>query len=233
MSTDTLRAPEGVTGVALEVLAGIVAPESLGLRLSALLGRAGIEVIACATRPGALAALCIDRQPHVVVIGAGEALRDGSAALRTLDEALPRTRIVVVLDDDRPALARVALRAGADGAVLGDEVALVLPVVVCAVALGQTCTPRGLRGGGREESLSAREREVLALVGQGLSNAAIADRLCLSGSTVKSHLASTFSKLGVHNRAEAAALVRDGHAHTIFDTRSSDWPVAGLIGGNA
>jgi LuxR family maltose regulon positive regulatory protein len=55
------------------------------------------------------------------------------------------------------------------------------------------------------EPLSDREREVLALIAKGLSNRDIAERLYISLSTVKSHTASIYGKLGVHSRTEAVA----------------------------
>ena len=58
--------------------------------------------------------------------------------------------------------------------------------------------------------LSQREREVLGLIAQGVNNAAIADRLCLSPKTVRNHISNIFSKLQVADRAEA--IVRAGEA---------------------
>ena len=62
--------------------------------------------------------------------------------------------------------------------------------------------------------LTAREREVLALIGQGKSDAAIATTLELSRNTVRNHVARLYPKLGVHNRSEAALWVRD-HAYAL------------------
>jgi DNA-binding CsgD family transcriptional regulator len=81
---------------------------------------------------------------------------------------------------------------------------------------GEVVLPRGLlrlwvgeqRRPGPGIGLSARQREVLGLVAEGLSNAEIAGRLFLSESTVKQHLRAAYKALGVKNRREAAALWR-------------------------
>lgn len=58
-------------------------------------------------------------------------------------------------------------------------------------------------------SLTLREREILSLAGKGLSNAEIAEQLCLSPHTIKSHIHNLLRKIGASNRAEAAFMLRD------------------------
>ncbi|MFD4317269.1 AAA family ATPase [Streptomyces sp. NPDC058548] len=71
--------------------------------------------------------------------------------------------------------------------------------------------PEGAAGGGRLAALTPREREISVLVAEGLTNQAVADRLCLSPRTVESHVARVYRKTGVETRAALASLVvRDG-----------------------
>jgi ATP/maltotriose-dependent transcriptional regulator MalT len=65
--------------------------------------------------------------------------------------------------------------------------------------------PRDVRAGVERPYLSHRECQVLGLVCEGLTNAEIAESLVLAESTIKSHLASIFTKFGVHSRKEAVA----------------------------
>jgi DNA-binding NarL/FixJ family response regulator len=199
----------GRAGNGLDLLVGVVADQPTASRITEILERAGIAIVATVERPAQLAAACADSQPHVVILPWSTAGGGGTAAMRLLASMMPGSRVVVVLREYNRAHVRSAVRAGVDGAVLDSELALALPVVVTSVALGQASMPRALRSELDGQEPSTREREVLALVAEGLSNVAIARRLCLSESTVKSHLSSAFSKLGVHTREEAAALVRE------------------------
>jgi DNA-binding NarL/FixJ family response regulator len=75
-----------------------------------------------------------------------------------------------------------------------------------------TATNRPSTAGGSAEmaGVSAREREVLALLAEGLTDREIGERLGISPRTVETHVGSLLSKLGVRNRAQAAARYRDG-----------------------
>jgi DNA-binding NarL/FixJ family response regulator len=105
------------------------------------------------------------------------------------------------------AVLRRALGAGADGIVLEPELSRTLVATVRAVLAGQLAVPQALRRRLAPKAFSHRERQILALVVEGNTNRQIAERLYLSESTVKSHLASSFRKLGARSRAEAAALM--------------------------
>jgi DNA-binding NarL/FixJ family response regulator len=103
---------------------------------------------------------------------------------------------------------RKALDAGASGVVLEADIEVALPETVRAVAAHQLVVPHRLRHAIRPP-LSHREKETLALVARGLTNRQIAGQLFLAESTIKTHLASIFAKLGVSTRSEATALVLD------------------------
>jgi DNA-binding NarL/FixJ family response regulator len=129
--------------------------------------------------------------------------------LRHLRKELRDTGVVVVSLGSSRARATEAVNTGADGLVPESDVERSLAAVARAVAAGHIAVPRTLRRCVARPAFSHRERQVLALVASGLQNREIADRLYLAESTVKSHLASSFEKLGVRSRKEAAALVLD------------------------
>ncbi len=114
------------------------------------------------------------------------------------------------------ALALAALKSGADGfvhaAMAPEQVARAIEVV----QKGELAAPRRLVPYllSQEEvpelgDLSARQREILELVAEGLSNAEIAGRLYLAESTIKQHLRAAYKLLGVRNRTEAAKVIKN------------------------
>jgi DNA-binding NarL/FixJ family response regulator len=114
-------------------------------------------------------------------------------------------------------LARDALQAGASGFVHAEMTPDQLVRAVEVAAKGELVAPRELlryvliKDNSRDlAALSARQREILGYVVEGLSNAEIGRRLFLSESTIKQHLRSAYKLLGVSNRTEAANLFRSG-----------------------
>ncbi len=126
--------------------------------------------------------------------------------LRRLRREVSDPALLVISPPATGAAVRRALDAGADALVFEPELEPTLAATVRAVASGQSVVPRKLRASVAPPALSHREHQVLALVSEGLTNAEIAERLFLAESTVKSHLASVFTKFGVHSRKEAAAV---------------------------
>jgi DNA-binding NarL/FixJ family response regulator len=120
---------------------------------------------------------------------------------------LPDTPLVAVMPEDSRRGVRRALEAGADGVVFETKLESTLSLTVRAVMTGQTVVPAAGRLELDRPTLSTREKQVLRMVVAGKSNKAIAGELYLAESTVKCHLSSAFSKLGVRSRNEAADLI--------------------------
>jgi DNA-binding NarL/FixJ family response regulator len=198
---------------------GIVATELERRRLKAPLERSQFEITAVADDVNTL--LDKARGPLDVVVfgGAAELLARGGP-VELLGNLRPDSSIIVVSGGE-PALVRKALRAGVDGFVPESEADHALAGTIAAVLAGQISVPQSIRSRIAWTTFSLREKQVLQLVAEGLTNAEIADRLFLSESTVKSHLSSSFRKLGVSSRAEAAAAVLDPDTGLVIGERIS------------
>jgi len=146
-------------------------------------------------------------EPDVLVVVCGRGITERDQQMRRIHRDLPDTRIVAVMPEDSRRGVRRALEAGADGVVFDTEIESALPVTVRAVLAGQTVVPAPGRLELDRPTLSTREKQVLRMVVDGMSNKAIAGELFLAESTVKCHLSSAFSKLGVRSRNEAADLI--------------------------
>ena len=131
------------------------------------------------------------------------------AVLRGLKRDRGGVRIIVVCDGANVRSARRAVDIGIDGVILVEQIETALSPTVAAVLAGQTVVPAAFGASLRKQSLSFREKQVLGLVVLGFTNSQIGSRLFLAESTVKSHLSSSFTKLGVASRSEAAALILD------------------------
>lgn len=152
--------------------------------------------------------------PDVLVVAFGRGITQRDGQMRRLRKSLPNTHLVAVMPEDSRRGVRRALEAGADGVVFETEVETALTWTVRAVVAGQTVVPAAGRHEIDRPTLSGREKQVLGMVVIGLSNKAIASELFLAESTVKCHLSSAFSKLGVRSRNEAADLIL--HSGTDF-----------------
>lgn len=142
----------------------------------------------------------------IVVLACDVDVPQELASLRRLSRNLREVAIVAVSPEATGTGVRRALDAGADALIFDPELEATLVLAIRAVASGQSVVPRKLRATVERPAFSHRERQVLVYVVQGLTNAQIADRLYLSESTIKSHLASVFTKFGVRSRKEAAGL---------------------------
>jgi DNA-binding NarL/FixJ family response regulator len=149
-----------------------------------------------------------DTRIDVVVIACSGRADERTAAIRAAKAVLPKARTIIIATADANGIHKT-LEAGADGFVFDDDVDPTLAPTVRAVRAGQLVVPPMAKGSAVRPPLSYREKETLSLVALGLTNAEIGRRLYLAESTVKCHLTSIFSKLGVRSRHEAIARVLD------------------------
>ncbi len=184
-------------------------------------GAHGFDVVGeCEDGAAALGAV-ERRRPDIVLMDVRMGGMDGVVATRALRSrpSSPPVLVLTTFDDDE--VVSAALRAGAAGFVLKDAPVDQLHAAVRSVAAGQgwldpavtgrvmaayaSRAPASPEARRRLASLTQREREVLALVGRGASNAEIAARLFVGPATVKTHIGSLLAKL--HLRDRPAAIV--------------------------
>ncbi|WP_318528351.1 response regulator [Nonomuraea gerenzanensis] len=183
----------------------------------------GVEVVGDAGQGEEALRLVAQLRPDVVLMDLRMPVMDGVEATRRIAREYPGVAVVVLTtyDDDRSVDA--ALLAGARGYLTKDAGRAELAAALRSAAAGQsTFSPAAARRlvevlsrGAAEpvtdcpDGLTVREVEVLRLIARGLSNAEIAARLFIAGTTVKTHINNAFAKIGVRNRTEAAGYARD------------------------
>jgi NarL family two-component system response regulator LiaR len=164
--------------------------------------------------------VCEEVNPDVVLMDMVMPGLDGAAATRAVRERCPATSVIALTSFPEEDLVQRALEAGAMGYLLKNVKADELATAIRAARAGKpTLSPeaaqaliqRAARPAPPGHDLSAREREVLSLIRQGLSNRAIAERLVISLSTVDFHVSNILGKLGVTSRTEAVALAIEHH----------------------
>ena len=181
-----------------------------------------------AVRAGASARELIEDSPtcELLVFHCESVSTNDLALFAELKAQLPDLLIVAVCESPNGKNARRAVDKGVEGLVFADRLEDALAPTVKAVLAGQTVVPQELRTSIRKPSLSFREKQILGMVVMGFTNGEIGARLFLAESTVKSHLSSAFSKLGVRSRSEAAAMILDpqGSLGTgILAITSNEW----------
>jgi DNA-binding NarL/FixJ family response regulator len=158
-------------------------------------------------------------KPDVVVMDVHLASVGGLAATRTLLGRWPEARVLVLTTDESPRLVGESAVAGAVGHLTKDRALADVIGAVRRVARGEMLfSAAELRRAMRDDSpteerptLSARELEVLALIATGREVEEVADQLCISPLTLRTHVQRILHKLGVHSRLEAVALaLREG-----------------------
>lgn len=171
-----------------------------------------VELVGVAADGAEAVELCAERMPDVVLMDIEMPTLDGIEATRRIKEHHPEVAVVVLTSfSDRERILG-ALNAGAAGYLLKDAEPEELARAVRAAAAGDVpLDPKAARallsahtGAPKAHELSEREREVLLLLAEGLSNKLIARRLSISEKTVKAHLTNVFRTIGVTDRTQAA-----------------------------
>lgn len=166
---------------------------------------------------GGEAVTLISREKPDVVVLDGDLGQDGLALLQQLLDASHSSRILILISNGDPEAHRRAIHLGAAGVLQKSAAAEVLVKAIEKVSMGEVWVDRTTMGkvlndyrNGHQRDpeedkisrLTRREREVIKLVGLGLKNKQIADKLFISEITVTHHLSSIFAKLEVSNRLD-------------------------------
>jgi DNA-binding NarL/FixJ family response regulator len=186
----------------------------------------GLEIVGEAADGASGVAAYASLHPDVALMDIRMPGMDGVEAARRIRAADPEAKILVLTTFDEDRLVFEAVRAGARGYLLKDMSGAELAAAVREVASGGAALQPGVArrimeayarlAGDAEtagrlaaEDLSSRERSVLLLVAQGLSNKEIAGRLFLAEGTVKNHISAILQKIGARDRTQAALRARE------------------------
>jgi DNA-binding NarL/FixJ family response regulator len=181
-----------------------------GLRLA--LSRAPrIRVIGEAPDGATAVALAERRRPDVVIMDLRMPDMDGLEATELVLEKMPDTAVLIFTAYDERSLLQRSLESGARGYILKETPHETLVRAIEKVAAGESFVDPGLMadyvaGRTQSEVLTPREREILQLLADGMSNVDVAEKLFISQETVKSHVRHILAKLEADTRTQAVAI---------------------------
>ena len=217
--------PGEVSGPISVVLADDQALMRMGFRM-VLEAEDDINVVGEASDGTAALAQAKALHPDVILMDVRMPGMNGIEATELIARECPGTRVLILTTFDLDEYAFAGLRAGASGFLLKDTRPTELAEAIRTVASGEAVvSPRitqrmlemfasSLPNSGhpvqasdpRIDSLTPREKEILVLMSQGMSNAEIADRLVVSATTVKTHVGNVLAKLDVRDRVQAVVV---------------------------
>lgn len=191
-----------------------------GMRM--ILERDGLQVVGIASTGRQAIEMALSLLPDVVVLDIVMPDMDGLQALAAIKASCPSTPVLINSAYSKPQHLARAISLGASGFLTKDCAPESVPIAVRAVAQGAAIVgPELLRSALRELSASTRstqgandedtpdltpqELRILVLMAEGLGNSAIAEILCVSTNTVKTHVKNLLAKLGASDRAQAVA----------------------------
>ena len=181
-----------------------------GLRLS--LSRAPhIRVVGEAADGATAVEMAERRKPDVVIMDVRMPGMDGLEATKLLTERVPESKVLIFTAYSERSLLSRGLESGAKGYILKEAPHEMLLRAIEKVAKGEgyvdpALMPAFLSGKEGTDMLTAREREILQLLADGMSNADVATKLFISQETVKSHVRHILAKLEADNRTQAVAI---------------------------
>jgi two-component system, NarL family, nitrate/nitrite response regulator NarL len=182
----------------------------------------GVKVVGEASGPEEALPAAIREQPDIILLDLDLGDANGLDLLPQLYTAVSGTHVIVLTGVRDVEMHRSAVRLGAVGLVYKEKAAEILLQAIAKVYAGElwldgflvasvlsemtrTQSPQPIDPEEMKiKTLTAREREIIKLIGQGMKNQAMADRLCISEATVRHHLTAIFGKLGVGDRLELA-----------------------------
>ncbi len=159
--------------------------------------------------------ICEKIMPDVILMDLMMPVMDGAAATKIIRQKWPGIQVVALTSFKEDELVQAALQAGAIGYLLKNVSADELANAIRSAYIGRpTLAPEATQAlihaavnpGKQDYGLTNREEEVLTLMTDGMSNIEMAEKLFVSRSTVKFHVSSILSKLGVSSRTEAVAM---------------------------
>ena len=199
-------------GVADEISVLIVDDHEVvreGLRLS-LLRSPQIRVVGEAPDGETAIALAERRRPNVIIMDLRMPGMDGLEATRALTDQAPDSKVLIFTAYSERSLLSRGFDSGANGYILKEAPHQTLVRAIEKVASGEGYVDPALMPAlltrEREEMLTQREREILQLLADGMSNADVASRLFISQETVKSHVRHILAKLEADTRTHAVAI---------------------------